>query len=150
MRAVVQRVLDSHVTVENDLAGMISGGLLVYLGVEKGDSNDDLIWMAEKIIKMRIFPDSNEKMQFPITEIAGSILVVSQFTLCADLSGGNRPSFGGAAEPTIAKQMYESFVSYIEDKGIKIQTGIFGAHMMVSSVNDGPVTIILDSKSKVG
>ncbi len=150
MRAVVQRVLDSHVTVESDLAGMITGGLLVYLGVEKSDSNDDLIWMAEKIIKMRIFPDSNEKMQFPITEIAGSILVVSQFTLCADLSGGNRPSFGGAAEPEIAQQMYKSFVSYIEDKGIKVQTGIFGAHMMVSSVNDGPVTIILDSKSKIG
>lgn len=150
MRAVVQRVLDADVTVEDDAVGRIGPGLLVYLGVEKGDSNDDLIWMAEKIMKMRIFPDLQEKMQFPISEVAGSVLVVSQFTLCADMSQGNRPGFANAAEPDLAKELYKAFTEYLQNKGINVQTGIFAAHMFVTSVNDGPVTIILDSKSKVG
>lgn len=145
MRAVVQRVLEANVTVNQETVGHIGPGLLVYLGVEKGDTNDDLIWLAEKIIKMRIFPDLEEKMQFPVTEVAGSVLVVSQFTLCADLSSGTRPNFTKAAKPDEAKEIYEEFTRYISERGIKVQSGVFGAMMHVHSVNDGPVTIMLDS-----
>lgn len=147
MRAVVQRVLEATVTVNQEIVGHIGPGLLVYLGVEEGDTNDDLIWLAEKIIKLRIFPDSTEKMQFPVTEIAGGVLVVSQFTLCADLKNGARPNFSGAARPEEANQMYEEFVRYLSEKNILVQTGIFGALMHVHSVNDGPVTIIADTRS---
>lgn len=150
MRAVAQRVLEAAVTVDDQCVGHIGPGLLVYLGVQKGDGTDDLVWTAEKLMKMRIFPDQKEKMQFPITDVAGSILLVSQFTLCADMSQGNRPGFADAAEPEIAKEMYNSFLDYLLAKGVNVQTGVFAAHMFVSSVNDGPVTIILDSKSKVG
>ncbi len=150
MRAVVQRVLEAAVCVKDDSVGHIGPGILLYLGVAKGDSNDDMIWVAEKIIKMRIFPDQLEKMQFPITDVAGSVLVVSQFTLCADMSQGNRPGFSAAADSSVAEDMYNSFVEYLQSKGVNVQTGVFAAHMSVSSVNDGPVTIILDSKVKVG
>lgn len=146
MRAVIQRVLEAQVTVNKETVGQIGPGLLMYLGVEKGDTNDDLLWIAEKAIKLRIFPDQKEHMQFPVTEIAGSVLVVSQFTLCADVRNGSRPSFSNAADPANAKEMYEAFILYLSQKGIPVQTGIFGAMMMVSSINDGPVTIILDSK----
>lgn len=145
MKAVLQRVLEAEVKVSGETVVKIGPGLLVYLGVEKGDSNDDMIYVAEKIIKLRIFPDQLEKMQFPITDIAGSILMVSQFTLCADLSGGNRPSFVNAAEPDLAKDLYNSMIHYIAGKGIHVETGVFAAHMYVSSVNDGPVTIMIDS-----
>lgn len=150
MKAVVQRVLEAAVTVNKERVGQIGPGLLIYLGIEKGDGNDDLIWMAEKIIRLRIFPDSQERMQFPVTEIAGGLLVVSQFTLCADLSKGNRPHFMNAAQPEEANGMYEEFIRYVGEKGIPVQSGTFGAMMHVSSVNDGPVTLILDSKEKVG
>lgn len=149
MKAVVQRVLEASVSVNNQAVGQIGPGLLVYLGVEKGDSNDDLIWLAEKIVKMRIFPDSEEKMNFPVTEIAGSILVISQFTLFADMTKGNRPSFYNSAEPALAREMYEEFVEYIRQKDIQVQSGIFAAHMFVQSVNDGPVTIPLDSRIRI-
>lgn len=149
MRSVIQRVLEAQVTVNEETVGRIGSGLLVYLGVEKGDSNDDMLWTAEKILKMRIFPDSQERMQYPVTEIAGSILVVSQFTLCADMSEGNRPSFHRSEKPAEAMAMYEAFILYLAGKGVPVQTGQFGAMMHVSSVNDGPVTIILDSKEKV-
>jgi D-tyrosyl-tRNA(Tyr) deacylase len=149
MRAVVQRVLEASVSVNNQVAGQIGPGLLVYLGVEKGDSNDDLIWLAEKIVKMRIFPDSEEKMNFPVTEIAGSILVISQFTLFADMTKGNRPSFNNSAEPALAREMYEDFIEYLKKKEIQVQCGIFAAHMFVESLNDGPVTIPLDSRIRI-
>ena len=149
MRAVVQRVLGAKVTVDREIIGQVAAGLLVYLGVEKGDSNDDLLWTAEKILKMRIFPDSQERMQFPITEIAGGILVISQFTLCADVRKGNRPSFHLAENPDEARAMYDAFVLYLAEKGVSVQTGIFGAMMYVESINDGPLTILLDSKEKV-
>lgn len=149
MRAVVQRVLGAKVTVDREIVGQIDAGLLVYLGVQKGDTNDDMLWTAEKIIKMRIFPDSEERMQFPVTEIAGGILVVSQFTLCADMNNGNRPSFQNAEAPAEAEAMYEAFVLYLSGKGVPVQTGQFGAMMHVESVNDGPLTILLDSKEKV-
>lgn len=149
MRAVVQRVLEARVTVNEEIVGQIGPGLLVYLGVEKGDTNDDLIWTAEKIFKLRIFPDQEEHMQFPITEVAGSVLVVSQFTLCADLSKGARPSFQMAEEPALARDVVDAFVLYLSQKGVSVQTGQFGALMHVESINDGPVTMLLDSKAKV-
>lgn len=145
MRVVLQRVLEAKVTVNKETVGQIGPGLLLYLGVEKGDSMDDLVWMAEKVISLRIFPDSKERMQFPVTEIAGGILVISQFTLCADTSKGARPNFTKAAPPQEANELYEEFIRYIASKDIPVQSGVFGAHMMVQSVNDGPVTIILES-----
>jgi len=145
MKAVVQRVLEAKVLVSKETVGQIGPGLLVYLGVEEGDGRDEMVWMAEKILKMRIFPDQYEKMQYPVTEIAGGILVVSQFTLCADLSKGNRPNFMGAAKPDEANEMYEEFVRYLSEKEIPVQTGMFGAMMHVESVNDGPVTIIMET-----
>lgn len=146
MRAVVQRVLEASVTVNKEIVGQIGPGLLVYLSVERGDTNDDLLWMAEKILKLRIFPDSQERMNFPVTEIAGGILVISQFTLCADVKNGTRPSFTSAADPEEANEMYEEFIRYIGEKNVPVQSGVFGAMMHVHSVNDGPVTIILDSR----
>ncbi|MFT7184143.1 MAG: D-tyrosyl-tRNA(Tyr) deacylase [Oceanicoccus sp.] len=145
MRAVIQRVLKATVTINEETVGQIGPGLLVYLGVVEGDSNDDLIWLAEKIVKLRIFPDSRERMQYPVTEVAGGILIISQFTLCADLKNGARPNFSGAAKPEEANEIYEEFIRYISEKGIMVQAGVFGAHMQVESVNDGPVTIIADS-----
>ena len=131
MRAVVQRVLEAKVNVNKETVGLIGPGLLVYLGVEQGDTNDDLLWMAEKVLKLRIFPDSQERMNYPVTEIAGGVLVVSQFTLCADCSKGARPSFASAAEPEEAKTMYEEFIRYVGEKGVPVQSGVFGAMMMV-------------------
>ncbi|MFA4814520.1 MAG: D-aminoacyl-tRNA deacylase [Candidatus Gracilibacteria bacterium] len=149
MRAVVQRVLEARVIVNKETVGQIGPGLLVYLGVQKGDSNDDMLWTAEKVIRMRIFPDSKEHMQYPVTEIAGGILVISQFTLCADVNNGARPDFHLAENPAEAEAMYEAFVLYLSGKGVPVQTGQFGAMMRVESVNDGPLTILLDSKEKV-
>lgn len=149
MKAVLQRVLEARVTVNEETVSQIGPGLLIYLGVEKWDTPDDMVTIAEKIIKVRIFPDQEERMQFPVTEIAGGILVVSQFTLCADLEKGNRPSFHLAASPEEARAMYEDFVVYLGNKGIPVQTGSFGAMMHVHSINDGPVTLILDSRSKL-
>ena len=149
MRAVIQRVLEAEVIVNRESVGRIGSGLLIYLGVQQGDTNDDLIWTAEKILKMRIFPDSDERMNFPITDTASSILVVSQFTLCADVHKGNRPSFTKASPPEEANDFYEEFKRYVASRGIPVQSGVFGAMMHVNSVNDGPLTIILDSKEKV-
>ncbi len=146
MRAVVQRVLEASVRVSEETVGQIGPGLLVYLGVEAGDTNDDLFWLADKILKMRIFPDDQERMQYPVTEIAGGILLVSQFTLCADMQKGTRPSFAKAEAPERAKELYEEFARYLASKEVPVQTGIFGAMMHIDSVNDGPVTLILDSR----
>ena len=146
MRAVIQRVLKARVDINKETVGQIGPGLLVYLGVEKGDTNDDLIWLAEKILKLRIFPDAQERMNYPVTEIAGGVLVVSQFTLCADCSKGTRPSFVHAADPAEANEMYEEFIRYIAAKDVPVQSGVFGAMMNVHRINDGPVTIWLNSK----
>jgi D-aminoacyl-tRNA deacylase len=146
MKAVIQRVLEASVIVNKETVGQIDSGLLVYLGVQKGDTNDDLVWLAEKILKLRIFPDAKERMNFPVTEIAGGVLVVSQFTLCADCRKGNRPAFTDAADPEDANEMYEEFIRHVGEKGVPVQSGVFGAMMNVESVNDGPVTIILDSR----
>jgi D-tyrosyl-tRNA(Tyr) deacylase len=150
MKAVLQRVLEAKVLVDRETVGHIGPGLLLYLGVQDGDTNDDLISLAEKVLKLRIFPDSEERMNFPITEVAGAILVVSQFTLCADVRKGNRPSFSAAARPEEAHEMYMEFVRYLSERGVPVQTGLFGAHMEVSSINDGPVTLWLDSRENLG
>ena len=146
MRAVVQRVKESSVTVEGDTIGKIGAGLLVFLGVSKKDSIDDVIFLADKILNLRIFEDEEGKMNRSILEAQGDILVVSQFTLLGDCRKGRRPSFMDAAEPDKANELYEQFVEKISNKGITVNTGRFRAIMDVHLVNDGPVTFIVESR----
>jgi D-tyrosyl-tRNA(Tyr) deacylase len=145
MRAVVQRVIDAHVSVEGLVTGAIAGGLLVYLGIASGDTESDVVYMAEKIAGLRIFADSGGKMNLSVSDTGGSILVVSQFTLLADARKGRRPSYSDAADPVAAKPLYEQFIASIQRQGILCKSGIFQAHMAVQYTNDGPVTILLDS-----
>ncbi|MBO6048617.1 MAG: D-tyrosyl-tRNA(Tyr) deacylase [Spirochaetales bacterium] len=149
MRAVVQRVRDASVTVDGKVTGSIKAGLLVYLGVV--DSDDERICrkMAEKISKLRIFRDADDKMNLSVSDINGQILVVSQFTLYANLKKGNRPSFDGAGKPDHANKMYELFMSILSEMGFEVQHGIFGAHMHVCYENDGPITLVVDSDEVV-
>ncbi|MBO7349886.1 MAG: D-tyrosyl-tRNA(Tyr) deacylase [Spirochaetales bacterium] len=149
MRAVVQRVRDASVTVDGKVTGSIKAGLLVYLGVV--DSDDERICrkMAEKISKLRIFTDADDKMNLSVSDINGQILVVSQFTLYANLKKGNRPSFDGAGKPDHANKMYELFMSILSEMGFEVQHGIFGAHMHVCYENDGPITLVVDSDEVV-
>ncbi len=127
--------------------GKIDDGLLVLLGVGNGDTEEDMKYIADKIIKLRIFSDENDKMNLSLEDVGGSMLVISQFTLYGDCSHGRRPYFGNAMEPVSANEMYEKFVAYIREQGIHTETGEFGADMKVSLTNDGPVTIILESKN---
>ena len=145
MRAVLQRVSDASVTVEGAIVGSIEHGLLVYLGVEKGDGEAQVTHMAGKIAAMRIFTDKEGKMNLSVREVGGQVLVVSQFTLCADLRKGNRPSFSPAAEPALANAYYKRFVGLLREQGLEVATGSFGSSMRVSYVNEGPVTIIIDA-----
>lgn len=149
MRAVVQRVRDASVTVDGKVTGSIKAGLLVYLGVV--DSDDERICrkMAEKISKLRIFRDADDKMNLSVSDINGQILVVSQFTLYANLKKGNRPSFDGAGKPDHANKMYELFMSILSEMGFEVQHGLFGAHMHVCYENDGPITLVVDSDEVV-
>ena len=146
MRAVVQRVTNADVKIDGRVNGKIDNGLLVLLGVGNGDS-EDMKYIADKIIKLRIFSDENDKMNLSLEDVGGSMLVISQFTLYGDCSHGRRPYFGNAMEPVSANEMYEKFVAYIRERGIHTETGEFGADMKVSLTNDGPVTIILESKN---
>jgi D-tyrosyl-tRNA(Tyr) deacylase len=149
MRAVIQRVSEAEVKVEGAATGGIGKGLLVLAGFEDADSDEDLIWMANKIIQLRIFNDESEMMNLSIMDIKGQLLLVSQFTLHAQSKKGNRPSFIRAAKPEVAIPLYEKFKVLLHElSGKKIETGIFGADMKVSLLNDGPVTIIIDSKNK--
>jgi len=150
MRAVIQRVLKgANVKVENEITGSITKGLMVLLGVEDTDTLEDIDWLARKIINMRIFSDENDKMNLSVQDIEGDLLVISQFTLFASTKKGNRPSFLRSAKPDFAKEMYESFVGHIKSNyPMQVETGIFAADMKVELVNDGPVTIIIDSKNK--
>ena len=143
MKLVIQRVDKASVTIENKLYSSIDKGLLVLFGVEKDDSEDMLEYFAQKILKLRIFEDEQGKMNKSVLDISGEILAVSQFTLCADCKKGTRPSFDNAKEPRIAKEYYEKFVEILKKSGINIKTGVFGAHMEVALINNGPVTIIL-------
>ena len=147
MRAVVQRVTNADVKIDGRVNGKIDDGLLVILGVGNGDTEEDMKYIADKIIKLRIFSDENDKMNLSLEDVGGSMLVISQFTLYGDCSHGRRPYFGNAMEPVSANEMYEKFVAYIREQGIHIETGEFGADMKVSLTNDGPVTIILESKN---
>lgn len=148
MRSVLQRVSTAEVTVDGRIVGRVGMGLLVYLGVHKGDSEVDLCYLAGKIPKMRLFEDEDHKMNLSLLDVVGEVLVVSQFTLCADLSKGNRPSFDPAAAPALAQAMYERFVAQLRSQGITVATGEFGGKMQVSYTNMGPVTIVLDSPRK--
>lgn len=142
MRAVVQRVTNADVKIDGRVNGKIDDGLLVLLGVGNGDTEEDMKYIADKIIKLRIFSDENDKMNLSLEDVGGSMLVISQFTLYGDCSHGRRPYFGNAMEPVSANEMYEKFVAYIREQGIHTETGEFGADMKVSLTNDGPVTII--------
>lgn len=147
MRAVVQRVTNADVKIDGRVNGKIDDCLLVLLGVGNGDTEEDMKYIADKIIKLRIFSDENDKMNLSLEDVGGSMLVISQFTLYGDCSHGRRPYFGNAMEPVSANEMYEKFVAYIREQGIHTETGEFGADMKVSLTNDGPVTIILESKN---
>jgi len=149
MRAVIQRVNSAGVIADSISTGEIGIGLLVLLGIEHDDRKEDAVWLADKIRQMRIFSDPDQKMNLSLADIGGDILLVSQFTLQASTKKGNRPSFIRAARPEHAIPLYEYMKSYLEETtGKEIKAGVFGADMKVSLVNDGPVTIILDSKSK--
>lgn len=143
MKSVIQRVKAASVTVEGKVAGEIGAGILVLLGVEKGDDNTKADWLAEKIINLRIFPDAADKMNLSLNDIGGSLLIVSQFTLAGNCSKGRRPSFDTAAHPDEGKRLYEYFVGRTRALGVPVATGIFQADMQVNLVNDGPVTFIL-------
>lgn len=148
MRAVVQRVKNSKVTVEENIVGEIKQGLMVLLGVGLEDSSSDADYLTEKILNLRIFEDTDGKMNRSLLDIGGEILIVSQFTLYGDCRKGKRPSFDKAARPEKAKELYEYFVNKCRQYGIITQTGIFQAHMLVDISNDGPVTLLLDSKKE--
>lgn len=149
MRVVLQRVSEASVTIDGQVHGAIDHGLLVLLGITVEDTQEDIDWLVNKIAGMRIFSDQDGKMNLNISDVNGNALVVSQFTLYGSTKKGNRPSFINAAKPDVAIPLYESFVSTLSRKLDKtIQTGIFGADMKVALVNDGPVTILIDSKNK--
>ena len=145
MRSVVQRVTRAGVSSEGKLTGEIGKGLCVLLGVETGDTEKDARYMADKIRKLRIFEDENEKMNLSVEQAGGAVLAVSQFTLLGDARGQNRPGFTRAEAPERADELYEATVAFLRESGLTVQTGVFRTHMEVSLVNDGPVTIILDS-----
>lgn len=150
MKAVIQRVDNASVAVDGDEVSHINKGLLILLGVEEEDGQEDADWLSKKICNMRLFPDSKQKMNLDIADVSGELLVVSQFTLHASTKKGNRPSFIKSAEPEKAKTLYQYFVSRLESTISKpVKTGSFGAMMDVSLVNSGPVTIIIDSKNKI-
>ncbi|AEY66469.1 D-aminoacyl-tRNA deacylase [Clostridium sp. BNL1100] len=148
MRAVVQRVKKSTVTVSEKIAGNIGQGLMVLLGVGKEDDDRDIEYLSDKILNLRIFEDENGKMNKSLIDIEGQLLVVSQFTLFGDCRKGRRPGFDKAAKPEIAKELYERFVNKCREAGVVTETGIFQADMLVDISNDGPVTLLLDSKKE--
>lgn len=146
MRAVIQRVLSAAVDVDGNTVGSVDRGLLVLLGVERGDSEADAEYLAGKTVGLRIFQDNDDKMNLSLLEVSGGALVVSQFTLCGDVRKGRRPSFINAADPETGKQLYEHYVALVAAHGVTVATGQFQADMKVSLINDGPVTILLDSR----
>jgi D-tyrosyl-tRNA(Tyr) deacylase len=146
MRACVQRVREARVTVADEITGQIGSGLLVLLGVGSDDTEDDARQMADKLIGLRIFNDSEGKMNLALTDVSGAMLVVSQFTLFGDCRRGRRPSYSDAATPELAERLYEFFVGIMREKNIPVATGRFRADMQVSLVNDGPVTLLVDTR----
>ena len=148
MKAVIQRVKSASVSIDDKIIGEIATGFLILLGVEQSDTQDDLDYLVKKTIGLRIFKDDNKNMNLSIKDVGGEALVVSQFTLCADTGRGRRPSFIKAANPEEADSMYQQFCEQLTMNNLSVKTGKFGAMMDVSLVNDGPVTIILDSREK--
>lgn len=148
MRGVIQRVSRAKVTVNDEVVGSIGNGLLLLLGVGHDDTQDDIDYLSDKVTKLRIFEDENEKMNLSLLDVKGELLVVSQFTLYGDLRKGKRPNFMNAAPPQIAEQMYLDFVAKCKEYEIRVETGVFGEHMDVELVNDGPVTIMIDTKKQ--
>jgi D-tyrosyl-tRNA(Tyr) deacylase len=149
MRAVIQRVSKARVTIEEKINGQIENGLLVLMGIEDADTDEDIEWLSARIVNLRIFNDEKGVMNISVKDIAGSILLISQFTLHASTKKGNRPSYIRASSPDIAIPLYEKMIKKLSiDLGKEIQTGIFGADMKVELLNDGPVTIVIDTKNK--
>ena len=148
MKALVQRVSRASVSVNDKIVGKIGRGLVVFLGVAQGDSKEDASYLANKVVNQRIFADESSKFALSALDTKGDILVVSQFTLLADSRKGRRPSFTEAAPPDLAKELYEFFVEQVRSTGLKVETGLFQEHMLVEIYNDGPVTILLESKNR--
>ena len=144
MRLVIQRVKEARVDVENKIVGKIGKGFLVLVGVSHNDTKAEADYLVKKLCNLRVFEDENEKMNLALKDVNGKLLIVSQFTLYADTSNGNRPSFVQAARPEQANELYEYFCQKCQENGIKVEKGIFGANMQVSLINDGPVTIIIE------
>jgi D-tyrosyl-tRNA(Tyr) deacylase len=150
MRAVVQRVSRAEVRVAGEVVGRIGPGLVIFLAVEKGDGAEAVAKAAERFATLRVFPDQEGKMNRALGEVGGSILLVSQFTLAGSIARGRRPSFDGAEAPERARQLYESLVQALRERGVPVETGVFGAHMEVELVNDGPVTFLWEWPPRVG
>ena len=147
MKAVIQRVSEASVSVDDQCIGKISKGLLVLLGVEQGDEEHDVDWLSKKISQLRIFPDSDGKMNLSLLDVGGSALIISQFTLFGDCRKGRRPSFVAAANPDLAKRLYKNFCTSMRNLNIPVATGQFAADMNVELTNNGPVTLIIDSRT---
>ena len=149
MRVVIQKVTEASVSIENQIVASIDKGLLVLVGIEDGDTNEDIAWLSSKIVNLRVFDDDNGVMNLSVKEMEGEVLIVSQFTLHASTKKGNRPSYIKAARPEVAIPIYEAFIKQVETLlGKRVPTGQFGAMMQVSLCNDGPVTILIDTKNK--
>lgn len=148
MRVVIQRVSEAHVKVDGKIVGEINKGYMLLIGIDESDEKPDADWLVQKILNLRVFGDENDKLNLSIQDINGEILCISQFTLIADYKKGNRPSFIKAAKPDKAIPLFEYFKEQISKSGLKTESGIFGADMKVSLVNDGPVTILMDSITK--
>jgi D-tyrosyl-tRNA(Tyr) deacylase len=148
MKALVQRVSKASVSVNDNIVGKIGPGLVVFLGVAQGDSKEDASYLANKVVNLRIFADEASKFALSALDTRGDILIVSQFTLLADTHKGRRPDFTEAAPPNLAKELYEFFVEQVRSTGLKVETGLFQEHMLVEIHNDGPVTILLESKTR--
>jgi len=149
MRLIIQRVKQASVSIDGQVKGSIESGLLVLAGIEEADTTEDIVWLAQKLVNLRIFNDAAGVMNCSVKEAGGDLLLISQFTLFASTKKGNRPSYIRAAKPPIAIPLYEAFIAQVEKElGKAVQTGTFGADMQVALVNDGPVTISMDSKNK--
>lgn len=148
MKAVIQRVSEASVTVDGQIVGKIGKGLMLLVGIDEEDRQSDADWLIQKILHLRVFGDENEKLNLSVKDISGEILCISQFTLIADYKKGNRPSFIKAAKPDLAIPLFDYFKEEIAKSGLKTESGIFGADMKVSLINDGPVTIVMDSITK--
>lgn len=146
MRACIQRVTRASVTIDGTVVGQIDGGMLVLLGVAGGDTADDAAYLADKLVDLRIFEDADGKMNLSLADVGGAMLVVSQFTLLGDCRKGRRPGFSDAAPPETAVALYEAFVADVRSRGVRVETGRFREHMAVALVNDGPVTLLVDSR----